>query len=106
MGEIEQVAEDREEPHSAMHILRVLPMVVVLGLVVHFVLPRIDTIESALQTIRTMKPWGVLLAFVMESLSYVANGALLQSIVALMGERISLRRSAAIEIGAGTVAVV
>jgi len=106
MGEIEQVADDRDEPRSAMHILRVLPMVIVLGLLVHFVLPRIDTIESALHTIRTMKPWAVLLAFTMESLSYMANGALLQSIVALMDGRISLRRSVAIEIGAGTVAVV
>jgi glycosyltransferase 2 family protein len=106
MGEIEEAAGSQEEPQSALHILRVLPIVIVLGLLVHFVLPRIDTIASALQTLRTMRPWAVALAVVMESLSYIANGALLQSIVALMGERISLRRSAAIEVGAGTVAVV
>jgi len=106
MGEIEEAVEGHEEPQSALHILRVVPIVVVLGLLVHFVLPRIDTITSALQTLRTMKPWAVVMAFAMEVLSYIANGALLQSIVALMGERISLRRSAAIEVGAGTVAVV
>src|SRR5436190_9198938 len=106
MGEIEQAADGQDEPQSALHILRVLPIVIVLGLLVHFVLPRIDTIASALTTLRTMKPWGVGMAFVMEVLSYIANGALLQSIVALMGERISLRRSVAIEVGAGTVAIV
>src|SRR5207302_6754758 len=61
---------------------------------------------AALETIQTMKPWAVGLAFVMETLSYAANGALLQSIVSLMGERITLRRSMAIETGAATVAIV
>src|SRR5581483_10187795 len=57
-------------------------------------------------TVRTMAPWAVAFACVMEVLSYVSNGALLQSIVTMMGERISLRRAAAIEIGAATVAIV
>ena len=42
----------------------------------------------------------------MEVLSYVANGALLQSVLQMAGERMSLRRAAAIEIGAGSVALV
>jgi uncharacterized protein (TIRG00374 family) len=95
-----------EDPKSSLHILRILPIVIVLGLLVHFVLPRIDTIGAALETLQTMKPWAVVLAFAMEALSYAANGELLQSIVALLGERISLRRAMAIEIGAATVAIV
>jgi uncharacterized protein (TIRG00374 family) len=107
MADFEQVADARsEEPKSTLHIFRILPIVLVLGLLVHFVLPRIDTIQEALLTIRTMAPWAIVLAFSMEALSYSANGELLQSIVSLMGERISLRRAIAIEIGAGTVAVV
>lgn len=107
MTEIDQTAEGQaEEPKSSLHVLRILPIVIVLGLLVHFVLPRIDTIADALETLRTMKPWAIVLAFAMEWLSYAANGELLQSIVALMGERISLRRSMAIEMGAATVAIV
>jgi uncharacterized protein (TIRG00374 family) len=53
-----------------------------------------------------MAPWAIAMAVLMESLSYVANGALLQSIVRLTGDRITLRGAAAIEIGAGTVALV
>src|SRR5215470_198268 len=107
MTEIDQATGvEAEEPKTSLHIFRVLPIVIVLGLLVHFVLPRIDTIGDALDTLRTMRPWAVAFAMLMESLSYAANGELLQSIVALMGERISLRRAMAIEVGAGTVAIV
>ncbi|HEY6842960.1 MAG TPA: YbhN family protein [Thermoanaerobaculia bacterium] len=104
----EPVEEElREEPPKPeLRILRVLPIVIVLALLVNFILPRIGTIEEALKTVRTMAPWAIAFAFAMEVLSYVANGALLQSIVTLMGEKISLRRAAAIEIGAATVAIV
>src|SRR5581483_11523103 len=107
MAEIDEVSDaGREPPRTTLHVFRVLPIVIVLGLLVHFVLPRIATIEAAVHTLRTMLPWAVALAFVMETLSYAANGALLQAIVSLMDEQISLRRAAAIEIGAATVAIV
>jgi uncharacterized protein (TIRG00374 family) len=89
-----------------LRILRVTPIVVILGLLVHLLLPRIDTITESLKTLRSLAPWAIGIATLMEFLSYVANGALLQSIVALSGDRIALRRAAAIEIGAGTVALV
>ena len=89
-----------------LRILRVVPVVLILGLLVHLLLPRLDTITDSLETLRSMKPWAIAMAVFMESLSYVANGALLQSIVGLAGDRISLRRAAAIEIGAGAVALV
>jgi glycosyltransferase 2 family protein len=95
-----------EPPRVTFHVLRVVPMLIVLGLLVHFLLPRIGTIEGSLETLRTMKPWAIALAFAFEALSYVANGMVLQSVVALTGERMSLRRATAIEIGAGTVALV
>jgi uncharacterized protein (TIRG00374 family) len=89
-----------------LRILRAVPVLVVLGLLVHFLLPRVDTIEDSLKTLRTMAPWAVGLSLVMEALSYVANGALLESVIKLAGERMSWRRAAAIEIGAGSVALV
>lgn len=89
-----------------LRILRAAPIVLILGLLVHLLLPRLDTITNSLETVRSMAPWAVAMAVLMETLSYVANGALLQSIVRLAGDRIALRRAAAIEIGAGTVALV
>ena len=82
------------------------PIVVILGLIVHLLLPRLDTIANSLTTLRSLAPWAIAMAFLMEALSYVANGALLQSIVGIAADHITLRRAAAIEIGAGTVALV
>jgi glycosyltransferase 2 family protein len=101
------VAEpESESPPLKFRILRAVPILVVLGLLVHFLLPRLDTIEDSLTTLRTLAPWAIGLSLIMEVLSYVANGALLQSVIQLAGERMSLRRAAAIEIGAGSVALV
>ena len=89
-----------------LRILRAVPVLLVLGLLVHFLLPRLDTIQNSLMTLRTMAPWAVGLSFAMEALSYVANGALLRTVVGMAGDRMSWRRAAAIEIGAGSVALV
>jgi len=98
---------DREtEPRLRLKLLRAIPMVLVLGLVVHFLLPRLGTIEGSLKVMQTMKPWAIALSLVMEGLSYVANGLLLQSVIQLAREKISVRRAIAIETGAGTVALV
>ena len=108
MAEVEETIEEfREEPpKTVLHTLRIVPVIVVLALLVHFLLPRVDTIEASLQTLRTMAPWAIALAMAMETLSYLANGELLRSVVALTGEHISFRRAALIELAAGTVAIV
>jgi uncharacterized protein (TIRG00374 family) len=98
--------ESDQSPPLKFRILRAVPVMLVLGLLVHFLLPRLDTIEDSLATLRTLKPWAIGLSLFMEVLSYVANGGLLQSVIQLAGERMSLRRAAAIEIGAGSVALV
>jgi glycosyltransferase 2 family protein len=98
--------ESNDSRPLKLRILRVVPVVLILGLLVHLLLPRLGTITDSLETLRSMAPWAIAMAVFMESLSYVANGALLQSIVGLTGDRITLRRAAAIEIGAGTVALV
>jgi uncharacterized protein (TIRG00374 family) len=99
-------ADHDSSPPLKFRILRAVPILLVLGLLVHFLLPRLDTIEDSLATLRTLAPWAIGLSVAMEVLSYVANGALLQSIIHLAGERMSLQRAAAIEIGAGSVALV
>src|SRR5438270_115385 len=98
--------ESDQSPALKFRILRAVPVLLVLGLLVHFLLPRLDTIGDSLATLRTLAPWAIGLSLVMEVLSYVANGALLQTIIHLAGERMSLRRAAAIEIGAGSEGLV
>lgn len=97
---------DDEQPRPKLRLLRALPMLLVLGLLVHFLLPRLGTIEDSLQTLKSLKPWALALALLAEASSYLANGSLLQSVVCLSGEKIKLRRAVAIEIGAGTISLV
>jgi hypothetical protein len=52
-----------------LRILRAVPVLLVLGLLVHFLLPRLDTIENSLKTLRTMAPWAIGLSFAMEALA-------------------------------------
>jgi hypothetical protein len=98
--------ENNDSRPLKLRILRAAPVVIILGLLVHLLLPRLDTLADSFQTVRTLKPWAIGIALLMETLSYVANGALLQSVVQLNGDRLSLRRAAAIETGASTVALV
>ena len=105
--EMQEVTAARPEPRPVkLRLLRAIPLVLVLAVVVHVVLPRLDTIEDSLETLRRMSPWLVALALAAEVLSYVANGGVLQAVIRLAGERLSLRRAVTIEIGAGSVALV
>jgi uncharacterized protein (TIRG00374 family) len=81
-------------------------MVLILGLLIHFLLPRLDSIQDSIATMRTMAPWAIAFAAGFEALSYLANGALLQSVLAMVGNPMSLRRTVAIEMGAATVSLV
>ena len=101
------VVEHLIEPRPLrLRVLRMVPVVIVLGLIVHFVLPRIGQIDESFKTMRTLTPWAIGLAIVAEAISYIANGALLRSVVCLAGDRLSLRRAMAIELGAASVALV
>lgn len=98
---------DDEPRPLKLRILRWVPIVIVLGLLVHLVLPRVAQIKGALETARAMTPWAIALAIVCEAGSYTSNGLLLRTIIAcITRERISFRRAAAIELGAGTISLV
>lgn len=88
------------------HLLRLIPILLILGLLVHLLLPRIGTIAEALQTMRSMLPLPLALAVLAECLSYIANANVLRSVLRIAGAKLELRRAVAIELGAGAVALV
>jgi hypothetical protein len=106
MPDVQPEEAPREPGAPALRLLKAVPLLVILGLLVHFVLPRLDTIQESFKTLRTMLPWAVAAALAMEGLSYLANGMLLRSVVGLAGERLAFGRACAIEIAAGTVSLV
>jgi len=85
---------------------RTIPLIIFLALVVHFILPRVDTIEHSASVVRTMAPWAILAAIAAQMISYISNGAVLQSIVRIAGGELRLARAAVIEVGAATISLV
>ena len=51
-------------------------MLLLLGLGVHFLLPRITELEQSLQVLKSMLWWAVILAFLAQFLSYLGSGYL------------------------------
>src|SRR5258708_16823827 len=105
MAEIETGDVKQAAGGVKLQLVRAIPVLVVLGLLVHFVLPRLGTIQESFQTLRRMLPWALAAAVLSECFSYVANGMVLRAVVALAGERLRLRRARALEMAGSTLAL-
>ncbi len=86
--------------------LRFAPIIIFLGLAVHFFLPRLGGLAESLDTIRNMSWWVLTFAVLTQGLSYLANGSLLKAAVGFTGEHIPLRRATVIVMAASTTALV
>jgi uncharacterized protein (TIRG00374 family) len=93
----------RAFPRVSMRIVRYLLSLILLGLAVHLILPKLATIEQSLQIIRRMALWAVVLAIVAQFLSYLGSGYLLCSLVAVVGQRLSVLRGTLIFTAASSV---
>jgi uncharacterized protein (TIRG00374 family) len=86
--------------------LRYLLPLILLWLAVHLILPQIATFEQSFQVVEGMALWAVALAVMMQVLSYLGSGYLLKSLVAAVGQRLSLVRGTVIFTAASTVGLV
>lgn len=82
---------------------RYLPTLIFLGLAVHLVLPQLASVESSLQVIRTMALWAVLLAAFAEIISYIGYGYLINSILAIVDQQLSILKGACITLAAASM---
>ena len=84
-----------------------IPLIFFLALIVHLLLPRLAMLDqSVVVVLRSMSPVAIAIAVCAQALSYLANGAVLRSIVASSGERLSLGRTTAIVMAASTICLV
>ncbi len=97
---------DSSTGRSLVRVLRYLLPLVLLGLAVHVILPQIATIERSLQVIEGMVWWAVALAVATQVLSYLGSGYLLKTLVAIMGQRLSVARGTAIFAAASSMGLV
>jgi uncharacterized membrane protein YbhN (UPF0104 family) len=95
-----------ESSGPAGHWLRSLLTLLLLGLAVHLILPQIATFEHSLQVIQGMTWWAVGLAAGAQVLSYFGSGVLLQAIVAMTGDRLSVVRSTLITTASYSIGLV
>ncbi|WP_440948368.1 lysylphosphatidylglycerol synthase transmembrane domain-containing protein [Methanosarcina sp. T3] len=82
---------------------RYLPTLIFLGLAVHLILPQLASVESSLQVIRTMALWAVLLAAVAEIISYIGYGYLINSVLAIVDQQLSVLKGAGITLAAASM---
>jgi uncharacterized membrane protein YbhN (UPF0104 family) len=69
-------------------------------------LPQLTTFDHALQVIKGMVPWAVMLAVMMQVLSYLGSGYLLQAVVAIVGQRLSVVHGTVITTAASSISLV
>jgi glycosyltransferase 2 family protein len=93
-------------PKSDIRWLRHLVPLVVVGLAVHLLLPQIADLQKSWQVLEKMPWWLLGLAALMQVGSYVGSGLLLQGLVRLEENHLSLWRSIAITLASGSIGLV
>ncbi|MBK5186630.1 MAG: hypothetical protein JJD97_00205, partial [Gemmatimonadaceae bacterium] len=80
-----------------------LPLLVLLAIGVHLLLPQIATIGATAAVLQRMHLWAVALAFVAQAASYWANGYTIQSVARLTGDTLGAWRAIRLALAAGSV---
>lgn len=83
-----------------------IPLLIFGGLAIHFLLPRIGSVQTLLPLVERLRLLPLLLALIAEALSYVANGWLLWTTITFSKERVPLLRCVSIVTAASTVSLV
>ena len=79
---------------------------IVLGLGVNYLLPKIEVLYKSFQVMRDMALWAILLAIVFQVISFLGRGYLIQVLVRLFGDDLSLMRATMISLAAISVGMV
>jgi len=80
-------------PRLVMRPLRYLPLLILLGLAVHLLLPQITALEHSFEVLERMLLWAVGLALLAQALSYVGSGYMLHAAAGIVGDRLPLLRA-------------
>ncbi|HOJ01086.1 MAG TPA: YbhN family protein [Anaerolineaceae bacterium] len=87
-------------------VLRSLLLLVFLGVGVYILLPQFGSIQRSMYVLKNLKYWALFLAILCEFCSYVGAGYLVNSILGLFNERISLWRCVVIVLASSSVGMV
>jgi len=88
------------------HAGKKLFVLVILGVAVYLILPQITALENSWQVLTSMYLWAVGLAFIAQVLSYLGSGILLQSILAIAHQKVSLWLNTLIVFGSTSIGLI
>ena len=93
-------------PKSKKKVWRYLLILVVLGLAVNVLLPRIGNLQNAWSLVESMTWWAVVLAILAEAGSYVGYGYTLASIMAINNRILAVLKGALIALASASIGLV
>ena len=99
---------DQEQPAKTRktHIWRYFPVLIVLGLAIYLLVPQITTLKRSWSVVQNMTWWAVGLAAVSEVFSWLGNGYMLHSILAINQQKLSVKKGALIAIATLSISLV
>ena len=86
--------------------LRYLIVLVVLGLAVNFILPRLMDVNEAMHVMRNMTWWLVAAAALAEIMAYFSYGFAMKSVLDVLGHKVSIFQTALIQLSSTSVGTV
>jgi uncharacterized protein (TIRG00374 family) len=102
----QKITASMRTPRLMIRLARQLPVLILLGLAVHLILPQLTTLQHSLKVIENMAWWAVVLAVGVQILSYVGSGYLISSLTAFSQPHLSIGRSVVITLAASSVGLV
>lgn len=95
-----------EKPQNKKKTWRVIIILVLLGLAVNLVLPKLMDIRHAFEVIREMTWWAVALAVLAEALVYLGYGFCLRTLLDIQNHRLSIVEGAMIALASASIGLV
>lgn len=90
-------------PPLVLRVSRYLPTLILTGLAVNLILPQLASLEASLYIIKTMVLWAVLLAALVQGISYLGAGYLINSIAAIVNQSIPILNGVIITLAASSI---
>jgi len=99
---------DHEHPLKSpkIRLWRYLPLLIILGLAVHLLLPQITTLASSWSVVQGMIWWAVILSIIAQALSYLGSGFMLHAILDNNQQKLSTMKGVLITMAAYSIGLV
>lgn len=85
---------------------RYLPILIIVGLAVHLLVPQIAALESSWSVVKGLTWWAVFLTMIAQTLSYLGSGFMLHTILSNNEQRLSIQRGALITMASYSIGLV